>query len=251
MKNWKRNVYIFIGSQALSSTGSSIVLYSLMLYITLETTSGVMLTLYFLVGLLPTLLVAPFAGVWADRFNRKWMIILADGLTAFVTLLLATYYFLGYESLWPLFIISTIRAIDMGIQEPAVASIIPQLVPEKQLIKISGIRATISSMISFIAPIIGMLLLTFMSLKLIFLVDVMTTIAAIIILMAFLKVGPPVRQEEKAYKEDLKESFRYIRKHPTLKKLFTVMGLLFFFTSPAIFMTSYTSPVYSATRFGV
>lgn len=238
MKNWKRNVYIFIGSQALSSLGSSIVLYSLMWYITLETTSGTMMTLYFLLGLLPMLLIAPFAGVWADRFNRKWMIITADGLIAFVTLLLAIYYFLGYDALWPLFVISAIRAIGMGVQEPAVASIIPQLVPEEQLIKISGIRATINSMIHLMAPMIGMLLLTFMSLEVLFLVDVITATIAITILVFFLKVGKPVRSEEKTYKEDFKEGFNYIRKHQSLKKLFTVMGLLYFFTSPAMFITS-------------
>src|SRR5699024_2771278 len=136
MNNWKRNIYIFIGSQALSSFGSSIVQYSLMWYVTLETTSGTMIMLYFLLGLLPTLLIAPFAGVLADRFNRKWMIVLADGAIAFVTLLLTFYYLLGYDALWPLFVISAIRAVGMGIQEPAVASIVPQLVPDDKLIKI-------------------------------------------------------------------------------------------------------------------
>jgi len=47
--------------------GTSLVQYALMWYVTLETRSGTMMTLFIICGFLPTLVLSPFAGVWADR----------------------------------------------------------------------------------------------------------------------------------------------------------------------------------------
>ncbi|MEG2003805.1 MAG: MFS transporter, partial [Clostridia bacterium] len=73
--NWKKNITIFLASQSISLFGSSLVQYAIMWYVTLETKSGIMLTIMTLCGFLPQLLISLFAGVWADRFNRKILII--------------------------------------------------------------------------------------------------------------------------------------------------------------------------------
>jgi Bacterial protein of unknown function (DUF894). len=69
--NWKNDTVLFIASQTLSLFGTSLVQYAMMWYITLSTQSGVMMTVYIICGFLPTFLLSPFAGVWADRYNRK------------------------------------------------------------------------------------------------------------------------------------------------------------------------------------
>ena len=64
---WKRQTTLFLTSQMLSLFGSLLVQYALFWYVTLETKSGWMMTLYIICGFVPTFLMAPFAGVWADR----------------------------------------------------------------------------------------------------------------------------------------------------------------------------------------
>lgn len=74
MKDWKKKSTLFLVSQNISLFGSSIVSYAITWYITLETSSGVWMTASILCSLLPQLLISLFAGVWADRYNRKYLI---------------------------------------------------------------------------------------------------------------------------------------------------------------------------------
>src|SRR5690554_4174095 len=87
--NWKKNIILFLTSQTISLFGTSLVQYAIMWHITLTTQSGVMMTIAIICGFLPTFFLSPFAGVWADRFNRKLLIILSDSMIALTTLVLA------------------------------------------------------------------------------------------------------------------------------------------------------------------
>src|SRR5690606_38512891 len=132
-ENWKRNIILFLSSQTISLFGSSLVQYAIMWYITLNTKSGIMMTLYIICGFIPTFLLSPVAGVWADRYNRKWLIMLSDGMIALATLILALLFLMGYEEAWLLFVMAAIRALGSGVQTPSVEAILPQIVPSDQL----------------------------------------------------------------------------------------------------------------------
>ena len=105
-ENWLKNIALFLSSQTISLFGSSLVQYAIMWHITLTTESGLMMTLYILCGFIPTFILSPIAGVWADRFNRKFLIAAADGLIALATLILAILFLMGFESIWLLFVMA-------------------------------------------------------------------------------------------------------------------------------------------------
>ncbi|QDR83463.1 H+ Antiporter protein (plasmid) [Sporomusa termitida] len=90
--NWKKNIILFLGSQTISLFGSSLVQYAIMWYITLKTQSGIMMSISIVCSFLPTFFLSPFAGVWADRYNRKTLIILSDCMIAAATLQRFWYY---------------------------------------------------------------------------------------------------------------------------------------------------------------
>ena len=69
-QNWARTSVILFSGQLASLLGSGLVQFAIIWYVTLRTNSGVAMTLITLAGFVPQLLVAPIAGVWADRFNR-------------------------------------------------------------------------------------------------------------------------------------------------------------------------------------
>lgn len=97
--DWKKKIILFLTSQTLSLFGSSLVQYAISWYITLKTQSGVMMTISIICGFLPIFFLSPFAGVWADRYNRKTLIMLADAMIAVATLSIAIVFFLGYEAI--------------------------------------------------------------------------------------------------------------------------------------------------------
>lgn len=158
--HWIRNIILFLSSQAVSMLGSSIVQYAIMWHITLTTESGMMMTLYIICGFVPTFLLSPFAGVWADRFNRKNLIIISDGVIALSTMILVILFMNGYDDIWYLFVVAAIRALGTAIQTPAVGAILPQMIPKDQLTSVNGINGSIQGVISFASPIISAALLS-------------------------------------------------------------------------------------------
>src|SRR5690606_22637019 len=109
----------------------------------------------------------PVAGVWADRYNRKKLIVLADGLIAFATLILAILFLMGYEAIWLFFVMAAVRAFGTGIQTPAVGAILPQIVPKDKLIKVNGANGSIQAVIMFVSPMVSAALLSMASIEMI------------------------------------------------------------------------------------
>ncbi|WP_107840843.1 MFS transporter [Metasolibacillus meyeri] len=248
MENWKRDITLFLTSQTISLFGSALVQYAIMWHVTLTTQSGMMMTIFILCGFVPTFLLSPFAGVWADRYNRKWLIAIADGVIALSTLILAIVFLMGYEAMWLLFVIAAIRSLGAGVQTPAVGAILPQIVPEEHLTKVNGINGSIQAGIMFIAPMVSAALLSFSTLEIIFFVDVVTAAVAIFTLLFFLKIAVHEKAKGKqvGYLEDFKQGLRYIREHAFLKSFFLFFAMLFFLIAPMAFLT----PLQVARSFG-
>lgn len=248
--NWKKNIILFLSSQAISLFGSSLVQYAIMWYITLNTQSGIMMTLYIICGFIPTFLLSPVAGVWADRYNRKKLIILADAMIAVATLILAIIFLMGYNATWLLFLMAAIRAVGAGIQTPAVGAILPQIVPSDNLTRINGINGSIQAVIMFVSPMVSAALLTMASIEMIFFIDVITAFLAIMTLLTLLKI--PVHEkaadvQKTSYFNDFKEGLTYIKEHDFLKKFFMFFAFFFILMAPAAFLT----PLQVTRSFGI
>jgi MFS transporter, DHA3 family, macrolide efflux protein len=240
VNNWRKNIILFLSSQTISLFGSMLVQYAIMWHITLTTKSGVMMTLFIICGFIPAFFLSPIAGVWADRYNRKILIILADALIAIATLVLAILFLMGYESTWLLFVMAAIRAIGTGIQTPAVGAILPQIVPKEGLTKVNGINGSIQAIIMFVAPMVSAGLLAMTSIEIIFFIDVITAAIAIFVLLTFFKIPSHEKASEKqttSYFSDLKQGLMYIKNHAFLKKFFLFFAIFFVLMAPAAFLT--------------
>ncbi|WP_419871188.1 MFS transporter [Candidatus Pristimantibacillus sp. PTI5] len=239
-KHWKRDIILFLSSQTVSLFGSALVQYAIMWHVTLTTKSGLMMTLFIVCGFIPTFLLSPFAGVWADRFNRKYLIIISDAMISIVTLLLAITFSLGYDEPWLLFVIAAVRALGAGIQTPAVGAILPQIVPEDKLTKVNGINGTLQALMMFVAPIVSATLLSVATIEAIFFIDVVTAVIAIFTLFFFLKIPLHQKASDKqttTYLDDFKQGLIYIKNHSFLKTFFIFFAFFFVLMAPAAFLT--------------
>lgn len=238
--SWKTTTAVFLGTQVLSMLGTSLVQYALMWYVTLETRSGLMMTLYIVSGFVPTFLLAPFAGVWADRYDRKRLIVLSDGIIALITLALALAFAAGGKALWLVFAASALRAVGSAVQGPAVGAIVPQFVPAEHLMRVNGISGTLQSAIMLVSPVVSGALVSLVPMHTVFLVDLVTAAVAIAVLVLFLRVPPHARAGSAAkptYFADLRLGFRYVREHRYLVPFFAYLALLMLLVSPAAFLT--------------
>ncbi|TNV68606.1 MFS transporter [Trichococcus shcherbakoviae] len=248
-EKWQRQTALFLGSQTISLFGSSLVQYAIFWYLTLETQSGVIMTLSTIFGFLPTFFISPFAGVWADRYNRKRLIVLSDGITALSTLVLVLLFLAGQRSIWILLATSAIRAVGAGIQMPAVGAILPQIVPEKELTRINGLNGSIQAVVMLVSPMISGALYQFAPMEGIFMIDIVTAALAIAIMVFLLKVPTHEKASQEQvsnYLQDMKLGFRYIQNHAFIKRLFLYFSLAFFMAAPVSFL----SPLQVARSFG-
>ena len=245
--HWKRDVVIFLSGQTVSLFGSMLVQYAVMWHITLETKSGVALALAAVFGFLPQAIVSIFGGVWADRLNRKALIIGADSAIAVSTLALAILMLNGMTDLWLIFVALAIRSTGAGIQMPAVSAMIPQITPTEHLMRVNGINGSIQSAMALLAPAAAGALYATASLTSIFFVDVVTAVIGIGLLS--LIAVPTVRNaaaEGAGYFTDLVEGVRYIAHHAFVRWLLVLFGVVFLLTVAP----SYLTPLMVARTFG-
>jgi len=238
--NWKKNTAVFMSSQAVSQLGSSLVQFAITSYITVQTQSGIYAMMAIICATLPMFLLSPFAGVWADRYNRKTLIILADGAIAACTLIVAVLFLLGHESMLLLFIALIIRSFGSAVQAPCVGAMLPDIVPAENLNRVNGMNGSLQALFSLGSPILGALLLSHFPLGSIFFVDIITAILAITILLTTFKLPQKKiikEAKDKDYFSDLEEGFRYIIKTRFLMEFFAFCIIYFILMAPAAFLT--------------
>ncbi|MDR1598320.1 MAG: MFS transporter [Oscillospiraceae bacterium] len=239
---WKLNAGLFVGGQAVTTFGSMLVQYAILWHVTLKTQSGAMMTLFTLAGFLPMLVTSPFAGVWADRWNRKLIINLADSAVALASLAAAAFLWAGVGEMAILLVCAAIRAFGMGVQSPASGALLPQIVPQDKLTRVSGIQGSISSALGLAAPAVSGALMAAAPLPALFLVDVATAAVGIGVLFFMVRVPDvPVNKDiEKGgtrYFSEMREGFRYVVKHPFILQLFGLATVFMLLVSPAALLT--------------
>ena len=76
--HWRKNINLFLTGQFLSGITSMIVQYAIIWYLTKETGSATILSFATLLGMIPMVLLSPFAGPLVDRWDKKRLLILTD-----------------------------------------------------------------------------------------------------------------------------------------------------------------------------
>ena len=248
--NWKKNTAIFLACQAFTLFGSSLVQHAITWHITLTTQSGVHATFIIICAFLPTFFLAPFAGVWADRYNRRLLIIIADASIAVCTLAMAYLFLSGRGALWMLFAGAGVRALGAAVQTPCVNAMLPDIVPEEHLTRVNGINGSLQSLIMLLSPMLSGALLGLASLESIFFVDVATAAVSIAVMLLLFRLPARAEQPKPAagggYFGEMREGLVYILGQPYLRNFFAFCALFFLLAAPVAFLT----PLQIARTFG-
>ena len=239
---WKRKTALFFVSQSISLFGSSVVSFAIVWYVTLKTASGGWVAALTVCSFLPQTLISFVSGALADRLSKKWLIIGADAAIALATLVLALLLPSlggGTPVLAALLIASVIRSIGAGIQMPAVGAILPQFVPEEQLMRVNGINATLQSVVQFAAPAAAGAILSLGSLRSALWIDLATAAVGIGIL-ACLAIPKQTFApgEQPSLASDIKEGLRYVRSNRFFQSLLLIYGLFILLSVPGGFLAA-------------
>jgi DHA3 family macrolide efflux protein-like MFS transporter len=248
MPGWKKKVAVFLVGQTITTFGSLLVQYALLWHLTLTTKSGVVLALAAVFGFLPQAVVSIFAGVWADRVNRKVMIILSDSTIALATLGLAFFMLSGVDDLWLIFLVMAVRSVGAGIQMPAISALIPQIVPTDKLMRVNGINSSVQSSLLIIGPVAAAGIYSTMSLAAILFVDVVTAVIGLSLLatIAVPTLSRAASDDKPSYFTDLREGLKYIFSNDLVRWVMVIYSIVFLL----IVAPSNLSPLMLVRTFG-
>jgi DHA3 family macrolide efflux protein-like MFS transporter len=225
-----------------------LVQYAIMWHLTLTTKSGLVLALAAIFGFLPQAIVSIFAGVWADRMNRKRMIIISDSSIALATFGLALLMLSGADDLWLIFLVMAVRSVGAGFQTPAISALLPQIVPTDKLMRVNGINSSVSSSLMLLAPVAAAAVYANLSLVGILFIDVVTAVIGLS-LLATVSVPTLARAasaDKPSYFSDLKDGIQYIFTHDLVRWVMAIFGIVFLL----IVAPSNLSPLMLVRNFG-
>jgi DHA3 family macrolide efflux protein-like MFS transporter len=198
--------------QAFSLLGSALVQFALVWWLTAATGSATVLSLATLAALLPQILLGPLAGALVDRWNRRLVMIFADGLTALSTLLLAYLFHRGSAGVPAVCALLAFRSLCAAFQWPAMQASTTLMVPRAHLARVGGLNQLVGGVAAIFVPPLGALAMASLPMPTILLIDVLTAVPAVGPL-PFLRVPQPVRASGAAKATvgaDLREGLLFI-----------------------------------------
>lgn len=157
MKNKKErlNFILFSLGKFVSIFGASIYSFAMGLHVLKITGSGLSFAMTLIVSIIPMLIINPFAGVVADKFDKKKIVVSMDILNGIFLMLLyivSNIYGLNLLIIYISTFITTIFTTIFGI---SMESAIPNIVSENMLMNINSISKIIDSTSSILGPMVG------------------------------------------------------------------------------------------------
>lgn len=236
-ENWKKPFFLIWIGQSFSIIGSMLVQFALVWWMTKETGSAAVLATATILSILPQIFIGPFAGALVDRWNRKLVMIVADGTTALATLALVLLFMTGHIQIWHLYVAEFIRAIGGSFHFPAMGASTSLMVPEKHLSRIAGINQSLNGVLNIVAPPLGAFLMGILPIYSVLSIDILTAALAIIPLL-FVHIPQPAKKlagiiTPRQLVLDVREGFRYIAQWPGMLIILGMATLINMLFNPA------------------
>ena len=206
----KKFLLLWIG-ELISSIGGGLTSFGLGVYVFQKTGSAAGMALVTLLGFLPTLLFTVPAGVLADRYDRRVLMMIGDGCSGLGILYIFLCMLHGEANLVQISIGVFVSAIFSSLLDPSYRATITDLLSKEEFSKASGLVSLAGSARYLFSPVIAGLLLAYHDISLLLLIDISTffvTITTTFIVRRGIKAKQPT--EKQSFLESMKEGWRAI-----------------------------------------
>ncbi len=233
-----RNIALFSIGKLVSVFGTAIYTFAIGLYVLQLTESGLSFAMTLALGTIPMVVINPFAGVLADRINKKTLVVsmdIANGLLFIIVYLLSSSLGLKlamvYICTFFMSIFTTIFGISLEIAKP-------NIVTQKNLMNINAISKIIDSVSSILGPMVGGIVFILIDIRLFTLINGVSFILSGIseIFIDFNYTADIITKEKRPIKitDDMKEGLKYIGATKWLTRLIGIFVSMNFFIGLSI-----------------
>lgn len=218
--------------QLVSIIGSNLTGFAVGVWVYQRTGSVTSFGLIAFFTLLPNIIISPIAGVLADRWDRRWIMILGDSGAALSTLTIALLFFTEQLDIWHIYLITATSAACSALQLPAYLTLTTLLVPKQHFGRVSGLTQLGDGIAQIIAPGLAGLLIVTIGFSGVILIDVLTFAFSIVtLLIVRFPKTPPSTQElagPAPFIRDTLSGWSYIVARPGLTGLLMFMLVIIF-----------------------
>ena len=165
MKKQFRNIILYTLGHSVSALGSIIYSFAIGLYVLNTTGSGMKFAITLLVSFLPSMMMTPFAGVFADRFDKKKIVVSMDILNGLLFIGFFVFIFTFKMTILSVYMTAFLTNVITAFFSIAFEAAKPQLVYKEQLQKLNAISQLIHAGTAIIGPILGGFVYALMDIK--------------------------------------------------------------------------------------
>ena len=233
MEKTKNNYGKFLllwAGELISSIGGGLTSFGLGLYIFQKTGSAADMAMLTLLGFLPALVLKIPAGVLADRYDRRLLMMIGDGLSGLGVLFILICMLTGEAALWQIYLGTTISSVFSALLEPSYTATITDLLTKEQYSKANGLVSMAGSARYLFSPVIAGFLLAASDIKLILIIDICTfflTVVAAAVVRSSIKTSKPSNPEP--FFKSMKEGWQAVSCNKGLLILVIVSSLICLF----------------------
>lgn len=211
--------------QLLSQTGSRALAFALGVWVYQQTGSVTQFSGILVTALLPGLLVLPFAGAAADRWNRRLLMLAGEAANAVGTAVVLVAFATGSLQVWHIYVAASLGSIATSIQQPAYLAAVAQLVPKQYLARANGVVQAVIAVTQAAGPLLGGTLIVLVGVGGVMLVDLATVFLAVLTLMAVRFPDLLFRKREETIWQEIAGGARYIaRRRPLVDMVVFFLG---------------------------
>ena len=223
---------LLVCGQWVSQLGDGMYIIALPLFALATWGSGTAVGLVMAAALAPFTLLSPFAGAYADRWNRRLVIILADVARGVVTLGVAYLAWVGAMTI-PLLVAATaLVSVASAFFFPSIMASIPNMVGKSELPRAVSLMEMGRNLARVLGPAIGGLLIVAFGFPLIFLINGISFLVSALS-ESFIHIPQATRDKAVSIVEDFRQGVGYLRKDQLLLGLMVVIGIMNLF-EPAL-----------------
>ena len=216
--------------ELISSVGGGLTSFGLGVYVFGQTGSAASMALVTLLAFLPTLLLSVPAGVLADRYDRRLLMMLGDGCSALGIIYILICMMNGGASLPQICIGVFVSSVFSSLLEPSYRATVSDLLTKEEFSKANGLVSLAGSARYLISPLVAGLLLSVSDVNLLLMIDICTFVLTVIS-TAVVKRGIETKpgDHEKSFIESLKEGWDVVHSRQGIFLLILVSAAMTLF----------------------
>ncbi|MBZ9609642.1 MFS transporter [Clostridium estertheticum] len=232
----EKNFIVLMFGKFISLIGSTMQTFALSLYVLNVTGSATKFAAVTAVGIIPRVILGPIAGVFADWFDRKKLIVYADIISGIIIGIYWIVYKLnGCISLTSIYVLAIIMAVINSVFLPAISTIIPSIVENDDLVEANGVDSFILTVGNVLAPILAGILFSIYGLIGILLVNsvsfILSGVSEMFIIIPKLSVKSN-KLSVKSFLTDFGEGIAFIKQKKLILTIITLALFINFILYP-------------------